>query len=344
VERALDVAEALRLPGALANALITKAVTYYTFRGRREEALALLTHVREFALADGLVSEALRASFNLAEFYAYTGRLSESLEEIETALRHARERGDRPWENNLLLNSLLPLRWLGRWDELAHTQAQLATQRLASGFYVMVSASGVAVDCGRSEELEHLLEEMPSRPVVVDDEVVFGVVRTRVARAQGAEGASRIALEALRTAVKTRGTILIEAYFEAGDSALAAGNVDALLEAVETVEALPPGAGSPLLAASTARFRANLASRAGDAATASDTFRQAAALHREFDLPFGLAQVLLEHAEHLEASGTPAEAMPLREEAAEIFGRLGAEPWLRRAQQPSSRALSLNVD
>ncbi len=89
---------------------------------------------------------------------------------------------------------------------------------------------------------------------------------------------------------------------------------------------------SPLLRAAAARFAGLLAQRRGDLAVAEERLLAATRELREIEAPFVLGQVLLEHAELLQACGRGDEAAPLKAEATEIFERLRATPWLQRAQ------------
>jgi hypothetical protein len=54
-------------------------------------------------------------------------------------------------------------------------------------------------------------------------------------------------------------------------------------------------------------------------------------LFRELAMPFYLAATQLEHAEWASGRGRTEDAAALPEEAAEVFERLGAVPWLERA-------------
>jgi hypothetical protein len=67
-------------------------------------------------------------------------------------------------------------------------------------------------------------------------------------------------------------------------------------------------------------------------------FKTAAAILREYGLPFELAIVLLEHGEWLMSQGRADEAAPLLTEAREVFARLEATPWLERTTQASPTA------
>jgi hypothetical protein len=119
----------------------------------------------------------------------------------------------------------------------------------------------------------------------------------------------------------------------AAEAALALGDTDKLAELVASVDALPPGHGSHFLRAHSARFRAHLADRAGDAEGAHRLFRGAAGLYREIGTPLYLAIALLEHSEWLTREGRGDEATPFLSEARDIFERLEARPWLERVSQ-----------
>ena len=57
-------------------------------------------------------------------------------------------------------------------------------------------------------------------------------------------------------------------------------------------------------------------------------------------MPFYAAVTLLEHGEWLVEQDRADEAQPLLAEAREIFGRLGAKPWLERTEQAQAELRS----
>src|SRR5438309_6282770 len=79
IEVALDVAETLRLPEILSQALNTKGLILGT-RGRFEEGTVLVRHSLQLALDNDLSSAALRAYGNLAALASWRDRLGEVLE------------------------------------------------------------------------------------------------------------------------------------------------------------------------------------------------------------------------------------------------------------------------
>jgi tetratricopeptide (TPR) repeat protein len=108
------------------------------------------------------------------------------------------------------------------------------------------------------------------------------------------------------------------------EAALALGDSDRAWELVRIIEALRPGDRPPLLEAHAHRARARLDDdEAGFDAAESD--------FRRLEMAFYLAVTLLEHGEWLAGHGREDEAESLLAEAREIFERLGARPWLERA-------------
>ncbi len=77
--------------------------------------------------------------------------------------------------------------------------------------------------------------------------------------------------------------------------------------------------------------------RRGNAGAADERLAAAARELRDTGARFNLAQVLLEHAEVLSASGREEDAEPLLAEARTIFAALGAGPWLERCDSLTVR-------
>ena len=61
------------------------------------------------------------------------------------------------------------------------------------------------------------------------------------------------------------------------------------------------------------------------------TFLEGEAAYEGLGAPFHLAVTRLEHAESLASAGRSEEALVLRAAASEVFERLGATPWIERA-------------
>lgn len=96
-----------------------------------------------------------------------------------------------------------------------------------------------------------------------------------------------------------------------------------------------PGRLAPMLRAERDLARARLAVRRG-APDAGERFTAALDALRRMGTPYHLAQGLLDHAEHLVASGDPMAAELAVAEAREIAQRLGCRPVLERADSLST--------
>src|SRR5205823_14726787 len=122
-----------------------------------------------------------------------------------------------------------------------------------------------------------------------------------------------------------------EAYLEAGLAGLEIGDEKAVERLITFAAELPPALRTPLLRSSAARIEGLLLARRGDMKSADERLATAARQLQEVEAPFNLAQILLDHAELLSGAGREDEAAPLLEQARTIFERLGAKPWLERA-------------
>jgi hypothetical protein len=122
-----------------------------------------------------------------------------------------------------------------------------------------------------------------------------------------------------------------QAFVAAVEAALELGDLEKVEELVSGVEALPTGRSSQFLQAQVSRFRAHLAGRRGDDEEADRRFKRATGLFRELGLVFYLALTELEHAEWLALQERAEDAESLIAESREILERLGATPWLERA-------------
>jgi predicted ATPase/class 3 adenylate cyclase len=341
LEAALDIAEAQLLPEVLSQALNTKALILDA-RGRREESRVLLRHALTVALAHDKPSAALRAYYNLCDLFAVTDAYEESATALRDGLSLARRVGNRYWEQNLLGFTYTYFA-LGEWDDVLDAWTTLPDEadwrqaRLALGA-TLNCVVPVNVHRGGLEEAGRavsLLEELRTS-ADVQERTYYGSGAARLLLALGdPTGALELALGAFdardklyigHDAVKEGFVAAVEATLELGDTARAD-------EVLAVVERLPPGMQTPFLRAQTARFRARIASLDGDASEPEPRFKRAAGLFREIGFPFYLAVTLLEHAEWTGGQGRHEEAAPLLAEAREIFERLGAVPWLERAEK-----------
>jgi class 3 adenylate cyclase/tetratricopeptide (TPR) repeat protein len=340
IETALDIAEALSLPEVLAQALTTKAMLLFA-RGRHHEGLAIMRFGLDTALEHDKPSAALRASYNLADTLSQIDRYGEAVEQVRDGLARARRIGNRYWELSFL-SQLYPMYACGEWDELAEMIEQLPQEEWRDARQSVAGIAGPGVllhahrgDLDEAARLIALFEEIESSADVQERAVyACGKARLRLAEGDAAE-ALRIA-EIARSAQQTLGftqEYMKELDVTAAEAALALSDTATLAALVAAVDAIPPGRSSHFLRAHSARFRAHLADRAGDPESADRLFRGAIGLYREIETPFHRAVVLLEHAEWLALHAQRDGRDELVTEAREIFERLGAAPWLERAER-----------
>jgi ATP/maltotriose-dependent transcriptional regulator MalT len=159
-----------------------------------------------------------------------------------------------------------------------------------------------------------------------------------------AEGRHTDALAAGEEAFRAReelgpGNQAVKAGFIwAAEAALALGDLAKVGELLVAIQQLPPGKRPPFLQAQATRVRARLATIRGDREVAEAGFEAAAGMLRDLAVPFWRAVTLLEHGEWLAEDSDAQRAEPLLTEAAAVFERLGARPWLERlAVSPGGR-------
>jgi len=333
LEQALTLAEALDLPETLAQALTTKALLFVR-RDRLTEGRVLLEGALALALEHDLHRAALRATNNLAVVLDALDRLEESFALCERGIEFARRIGDRGQESAWVSSSVGALYFLGRWDEAlerAHEAAGFATTTFAQQGLLDV----VFLQCERGE-VEAARETLRRFPAVGESEVAETKAGALLyeARVLRAEGRPRESLSLAEEALVLRGEVGTTAWtvkfamHEALESAFALGDTAKVEELLGILDALPPGELKPWFQGLRARTKGRLA----ESAHADAHFREAERVYRSMDMPFVLSVVQLEHAEALAASGS-GEAETLGRTAREVFVRLGAVPWIERADR-----------
>jgi class 3 adenylate cyclase/tetratricopeptide (TPR) repeat protein len=337
IETALDLAEALLLPEVLSQALNSKAMMLGA-RDRPKESLALYRYALDVALEHDKPSAALRAYYNLADALQRTDRYQDAADCLRDGGSLARRVGNRYWEWNLL-GQVYPLFALGRWDEVLAATAELPEdewldlRQVSSG----LASVGVLVHAHRGSYKKASRFVDVYRPLEtsadVQEQAAYGCGKASLLLARGDPAA---ALEVAEAALGVRDTMGVasefvkEAFAIAVQAALDLGDTDKAASLIADVDSLPPGRYPQLLRAQTARFRAHIAAREGEAEEAERLFKGAIGLFRELAMPFYLAVTELESGEWLVAQGRGDEAEALLAEAREVFERLEAKPWLER--------------
>ncbi|HEX6762404.1 MAG TPA: adenylate/guanylate cyclase domain-containing protein [Gaiellaceae bacterium] len=338
VERALDLAEALRLPEFLVRGWVTKASL--ALPRRPQETHGLYRLARDTALAHDLLTQAITCCAQLSDISFHTDRYAESITHQEQALALCRRTGNRRNEWFALSEQTYALTMLGRWDESLARLAELPDDQLGSSSQLLSPLTGpleIHLERGELAEAQSLLarfEELDR----ADDVQARAAYVAGVAAVRRAEGRPREALAAAEEAIASREFAGLSAqsvkqgYRHALEAALALGEPDTVERLLELVEQTPIGLRPPFLAALAHRYRARLA----DGAAAEAHHVDAVAGFRGLDLPFDEAVSALEYGEWLVAQGRPGEAETQLTAARETFEALRAVPWIERAARVSS--------
>jgi hypothetical protein len=212
----------------------------------------------------------------------------------------------------------------GRWDEAVAIFDELPEEQLRTNINLASVLCGILeifLHRGQLERARELLSYFAYlESEVRQDRAIHAGARAALLHA---EGMLREAIEAGSEAagISDVPQAVKQGLVWAVESAIALGELGRADELLTTVEVLPPGLRAPFLEAQAQRFRARMTNdEAG--------FKSAAAGFREYGIPFWLAVTLLEHGELTGDSS-------LLDEAREIFGRLGAVPWLERVDSIS---------
>jgi class 3 adenylate cyclase/tetratricopeptide (TPR) repeat protein len=332
LEHALELAEALKLPDVLTQALTTKGAVLNR-RNRLEEGRILLDGALTIALDQDFPAAAIRASNNLAVVYESSDRYGDALAIADRAAAIARRVGDRNWEALLFAGPISSLVLLGRWDEAVARGKEIE----ASGIPLAVNqllVHLVEIDCWRGDvgRARSRLEQIADLKTheSLDYATAYRAHEAQVLRAEGDPRAAQVVVERILEARSEFGISNLQVklgFVEALECAFEIGDRGKLEQLLEIVEGLRLGERPPLLEAHAARFRAKLA---GDSTDAERGFRHAADILGERGLVFWHAVTELEHAEWLVAQERADDAQPLLAEARETFKRLEAKPWLER--------------
>ncbi|HXG75382.1 MAG TPA: adenylate/guanylate cyclase domain-containing protein [Gaiellaceae bacterium] len=344
LEVALDAAESLWLPEVLSEALNTKSLTLLA-RGRPQECLALLEYALKIALEADIPSAVLRAYYNLAELSQQFDKFDEARDYVRRGIELARRVGNRGWERRVLLQ-LYPFYALGEWDELLRAVDAVPDEIVSddrAAYVARLLAGGlVHLHRGEIESARQPLEIFAASGTSADVQERATYAAT-IAAILNAEGNHVDALQAVEEALASgeelgRGSEgFREGFVVAVDSALALGELDRAQAVLDELARVPRGKVPAYLRAHAARFAARIAALRGGGDPEA-AFKRAASTFREISTPFPLAVTLLEHAEWLTQAGRAAEAEEPQAEAAALFERLGAVPWLARTRRLTAAA------
>jgi class 3 adenylate cyclase/tetratricopeptide (TPR) repeat protein len=345
LERAIDLAERLHLPGVLSDAMNSRGVLLTD--ARPLYARTLLEGALRVALENDVPRSAMRAYFNLSFLCECSDTDGRPLD--MEGLLLARRLGDRQWERSFSLHLAMYDFFQGKWDSaLAMAEALRAGGEGSGDLFV---ASGWLVEAqvllhrGALEAAREALQATGFDDTHQDPQQVL-FWRWTVAALRAAEGdhagAAAIAARArggssvvmLGRHAWSHPTAFVEAAAlrELNDTKGAA-DLRAWLE--EVPDGLRPVTARALLAW--------LTTWTDGAAAPDPAYAEAESLLRSAERPRELAVVLEAHAASLAARGHEGEARRASAEAQTIYEGLGALPALerlRRGDAPARAAAS----
>jgi predicted ATPase len=330
-DRALDLAEALKLPELLVRGWNTRGMIIGS--RRPEEARGVFQLAFDTAMANELYTAAGSLCGQLSDVAFRQDRYVDSINHLEEMVALWRRAGVHEWF--ALSEMTHALTMLGRWDEALARLEEIPEEQLGTEFDLLSPITGpldIYLHRGELDSARRLLQRHAAFEHAADVQV-YGCYQAGAAALRLAEGDARGAISAGTLAFETRASLGISAQnvkhglLQLLPGVLKLGDRSKAEELLAVVEEQPPGLRSPLLDAIVSRFRGKLA---GDDPGADRHFTAAAAKLRALELPFHLAVVQLEHGEWLATRGRPEDAQLLLGEARETFERLQAKPWLER--------------
>ena len=324
LERALALAEELDLHETLANALNNKS-TLLLYRQRKREARLLVEGALQIALEHHLRDTALRAYNNVVAAQWNDQDWAGALRTLEQAAEYANLLGERQWEVSFTAGSVGALECLGRWDEaLAQTAAAElhAETSFARGLLLwgaLVHTRRGDLDAARDLLDRHADVRESGNP---DFAAMYRLIEAVWLQEADQPDAARGAVSEALAVMGDRGDggwpqlLAFEGFADlTGETQIR----DLLAAVRRSVYGRPTKA----VAAQMARFRARLPEHDPVAELES-----AERLFRGTEAPFYVAVTQLERAAHLDGE----EADALLAQARATFERLGARPWLDRAE------------
>ena len=337
LERALQLAEALRLEEVFVQALTSKATTLMR-AGRLAEARLLLEGALERARAGELHAAWSRAANNLGALLEHTEQYADQIALTSEMETRALQRGDRERLAAGRTGSIPVLVELGRWQE-ALARVSEAGQLQASPWALGEAITAVPVLCeqGQIDAAAALLRahEWQRDAEQTDPAAEFLRVEARLLRAQDRPAEALAAAERVlgnRYEVGVTNRRVRDALVEAVEAAFELDDLTKTYELLSLVDQLQPGELTPSLEAHRARFHARLNARRGNHEYVDDDYQTAGKSFARHGLAFHEAATLIEHAEWLTSQGRSDEAQPLLDTARETFERLEAKPWLERLE------------
>ena len=338
LDTALVIAQALKLPAVLCEALTNKAIMYQSI-GRAEEARYLYMAAIETAERHGLTEALTRAQHNSGNL-AMLWDLPDATQNLQATLTLARRRGDRGAESFGAGSLMLAHLFAGRWAELERLAAELL-----DGAEVRPEAGSVHCPLvlwhGLRGEIAAARASLDGAAAWArsDDLEVQAIHASLVVSVDLAEGHAKKVIETgpelLKTAISTLGASnesVRYAWPDTLQAALSLERLDVARGLLALLSEQPPGRVPPYLEAQLVRGRGLVAAAEGRHDGVEADLTAATERFRALGYPYWLAVAQTDLAAWLVAHGRGSEATELLDEAVTALASLGAAPALARAE------------
>ena len=339
-QQALDHGQALALPDrTLADLFVGQGIAY-AVHNRPAQAVVILRGA--VALTEGSDDElASIALLNLADVLARTEPAA-AVEAAGRAVANARRIGARYVLASAAANLIFALLLTGDWDAAAAAHRSAVDDGVVDAYLGQYEVSLAVLRTGAPATEGLRTVERIADSQDPQDQAVMSLAR---AFAAVADGAPHQVLGHANQVLAREGALGVAHEFVqwawplAADAALAVGDLGETQRLLDWLDNRPRGHIPPLLRAEHARVTANLLTARQDPA-ADQAHTAALTALRAFNSPYHVAVGLLDHAEHLVATGDQERASLLAAEAAAIADQLGAQPLHRRAHTVTERTTS----
>ncbi len=339
IDRALGIAQALKLSAVLCDALVEKGlICLYT--GRAEEARLLLLGAQEIAERDGMANSLYSSVSNLSNL-GMMWDVPEAAEQSRAALALNRRRGNRYTESLASGNLLSVLILLGRLSEADELLAELLgdSEDRPGLLYLRYRQLGMAVVRGQASAARRYTDQYarlkPSGDTEIDALHQSAQVIAALAEddAEEALAIGRSALPGVIDTLTAASEPVRDMWPAMLQAALQLASVQDAQALVDLLSAQPPGHIPPFLEAQLARGRALTHALAGEQETVEADLTSAIQRFDSLGYRYWEAYTRTDLAEWLIGQRRASEADPLLEEAARTLRPLGARPALERIER-----------
>jgi DNA-binding CsgD family transcriptional regulator len=284
-----------------------------------------------------------RVVFKLGQWLRYVDDLDGARANLVQSEQAARDEGDDSSLANILLNRMIVETWAGDWGEAEALAVRMADAFAQQGVGVESEGGGpwrayVNAHVGRIDAVRaaFVLAD-PEEPIVA---MIWNrcVGLAALAAGEGAEAdrhLSRALAELDRVDFREPAVWRVDG--DAVEAAIAVGDLDRAESLTARFEERAARSQIPWSLAVSARCRGLLLAARGELEAAAAALELALAEHARSPTPFDHARTLLARGQVLRRLKRKRQARAALEEALAIFARLGAEPWVGRAEDELAR-------